>query len=255
MAWPDDSLTPEYMERVSLGLVPGTVRAFGLGYAPDVDTATVPQDAWGQIGLFNWMTGLTSLEVVSTSASDTAAGTGARTVTFNTLVGDFQQQSQVITLNGLTPVPIPTQAIANNGGRVLTAGSAENNVGDIILRDAGGGTVRGIILAGKGTMRQAPYTVPAGKTLLIPSIFLGVDSPTGAVGKFAAIETYFKSPTGAAILPLYLGNTNSVGYNHISEPPIVVTERNRFALRIVKVSDNNTIVSALWNGILRDNPA
>lgn len=244
---------PELRTAVALGQVAGYSRAFGLGYAPDVDTATVPQDAWGGIGLFNWMTGATSLEAVSTSASDSAAGTGARTVTFSTLTGDYVSTPQTITLNGLTPVAIPIQAIANNGGRVLTAGSGETNVGDIILRDAGGGTIRGIILAGKGVMRQASYTVPAGKTLIISQLVIAVDSPTGAVGKFAGVETYFKSPTGASVQPLYLANTNGTPYPHFSDPPIMVLERNRFSLRIVKVSDNNTIVSAGWNGVLKDN--
>lgn len=245
---------PDLYTAIGYGLLaPNYTRAFGIGFNPDVDTSTTPEDAWGGSGLYPWLTGLTSLEAVSTSANDSAAGTGARTVSFSTLVGDYVSTPQTITLNGLTPVPIPVQAIANNGGRVLTAGSLGANEGDIILRDAGGGTVRGIILAGVGVMRQAPYTVPAGFTLAIPWILLSVDSPTGATGKFASISTYFKSPTGAAIQPLRLGSTNTVPYNHFSDPPIMAAERTNFSLRINTASDNNTIVTAGWNGILRAN--
>ena len=244
---------PDFNMAVSLGLVPRYIRAFGIGYNPDIDTGTTPEDAWGGSGLYPWLPALTSLEVVSTSALDTSAGTGARTVTVTTIVGDYVSSPQVITLNGLTAVPIPIQAIRINGGRCLTAGSVGTNVGDIIIRDAGGGTVRGIMLAGFGTMRQASYTVPTGFTLAVGYILLAVDSPSGSVGKFASISTYFKSPTGAAIQPLQLGNTNGQPYNHFSDPPLIVTERTDFALRINNASDNNTIVTAGWNGILKAN--
>lgn len=102
-------------------------------------------------------------------------------------------------------------------------------------------------------MRQAPYTVPAGFTLAVPWILLAVDGPYGSVGKFASISTYFKSPTEVAIQPLQLGNTNGQPYNHFSDPPLIVTERTDFALRINTASDNNTTVTAGWNGILRAN--
>lgn len=248
-----NTLNPDFNSSVSFGLVPRYTRAFGIGYNPDVDTGTTPEDAWGTNGLYPWLPTLTNLEVVSTSALDTSAGTGARTVTVATLVGDYVSSPQVITLNGLTAVPIPTQAIRINGARCLTAGSVGTNVGDIIIRDAGGGTVRGIILAGFGTARQAPYTVPAGFTLAVSYILLSVDSPSGSVGKFASVSTYFKSPTGAAIQPLQIGNTNGQPYNHYSDPPLIVTERTDFALRINTASDNNTTVTAGWNGILRSN--
>lgn len=245
--------TPDFNSSVSFGLVPRYTRAFGIGYNPDVDTGTTPEDAWGANGLYPWLPALASLEVVSTSAFDTSAGTGARTVTVMTLVGDYVSSPQSITLNGLTAVPVPIQAIRINGGRCLTAGTNGTNVGDIIIRDAGGGTVRGIILAGFGTARQAPYTVPAGFTLAVSYILLAVDSPSGSIGKFASVSTYFKSPTGAAFQPLQIGNTNGQPYNHFSDPPLIVTERTDFALRINTASDNNTTVTAGWNGILRAN--
>lgn len=246
-------LSPDFNSSVSFGLVPRYARAFGIGFNPDVDTGTTPEDAWGGAGLYPWLPALTSLEVVSTSALDTSAGTGARTVTVTTLVGDYVSSPQVITLNGLTAVPIPIQAIRINGGRCLTAGSVGANVGDIIIRDAGGGTIRGIILSGFGATRQAPYTVPAGFTLAVSYILLSVDSPSGSVGKFASVSTYFKSPTGASFQPLQIGNTNGQPYNHFSDPPLIVTERTDFALRINTASDNNTTVTAGWNGILRAN--
>lgn len=248
------SIPPPFSWAVSWGLVPGYSRAFGIGYNPDTDTATTPEDAWGGSGLYPWMSAATNLEAVSTSASDTDAGIGARTVTFSTLDADFNSVPQTVTMNGLTAVQLPTAAIRNNGGRCLTAGSSGTNVGDIVLRDSGGGATRGIILAGQGIMRQAPYTVPAGRTLIVPQIALAVDSNAGTINKFVSIQTYFKGHDGAAaIFPLPIGNTNGQPYNHQSDPPIVVLEKTDFATRITKSSDNDTIVTVGWNGMLRVN--
>jgi hypothetical protein len=196
------------------------------------------------------LSGSTNLELVSTSAEDNAAGTGARSVSLAMLDASGNQITHTIAPNGLTAVPFPAAVSASNGGRVVAAGSARKNVGDLIIRDAGGGATRGIILAGKGVMRQAPYTVPTGLTLLVRQILLAVDSPTGAVGKFASMETVFGSPAGVDISPLPIGNTNGLPYNHIIDPPIPVTAGTRLSLRIISASDNNTVVTAAWNGAL-----
>lgn len=255
MSFPGEYI-PEFGDAVSYGLVPRYTRASGLGYNPDVDTATTPEDAWGNSGPYPWLSGLTSLEILSVgalAANDTAAGTGARTVTVTALDANYNIVSLVMTLNGVTPVALPSQVLRINAIRVTTAGSGNTNAADIILRDAGGGTTRGIILTGVGTSRQAPYTVPAGFTLAIRQILLVVDSPAGSVGQFATIATYFKSPTGAAIMPLVLGNTSGQPYSHFSDPPIMANEKTDFSLIITKATDNNTIVTAGWNGILRAN--
>lgn len=68
------------------------------------------------------------LEVASTSANDTAAGTGARTVEITWIDGSFQEQVSVVTLNGQTPVAIGT-GYAINDMRVVTSGSSNDNEG------------------------------------------------------------------------------------------------------------------------------
>jgi hypothetical protein len=57
-----------------------------------------------------------------------------------------------------------------NNAVVKTAGASEMNLGNITLRDVGGGAVvRMIMEAGFSRPAQAIYTVPAGKTLFILS--------------------------------------------------------------------------------------
>lgn len=245
--------TLDYYDSIALGLISGCTRAFGVGYNPNVSPAGLPADAWGGTGEFNFIDVATDVEFVSTSANDTAAGTGARTVTYNVLDANYIPKTITINTNGLTPVPVGN-IIASNGSRAILVGSNNSNVGDLILRDVSGGTIRGIILAGVGISRQASYTIPAGHSLLVKSIVMGVDSPNGIVGQFASVTTYSKAPGQSIIFALPLGNTSGQPYLHvIGQPPILVNERNRWGIKITDLSDNNSIITVGWNGILRSN--
>lgn len=249
------SLSSNFYAAVSFGLVPGITRIAASGNNPDVDTGTVPEDCWSGGGLYPWMTGATSLEVVSTSANDTSAGTGARSVVINGLDVNFNPVIQTITLNGLTAVAVPLQLYRINSAVVTSVGTiGSNNNGDIVIRNSGAGTTRAIIPANFGMTRQSPYTVPAGFSLLITSLYIGVESPSGAVSQYANMSTYFKSATtNVARLPITIGTTNGNPYRHDIEPGILVTEKTDFSLKILNTSDNNANVTCAWNGILRAN--
>lgn len=245
---------PDWEDAIAMSMVPGITRVVGIGYNPDVDTASTPEDCWGFSGMYPWLTAPTMLQVRSTSANDSAAGTGMRTLTIPALDANYAEAPVTITLNGTTPVPLPAAVLRINPMRGLTAGSAGTNVGDIMLEDAGGGTLRGIILTGIGIAQQAPYTVPAGFTLFVPQLLLDVNSPTGGVSRFVQMQTYIKGPGNAcAVKPLSIGTTNAAPYPHLSKPPIRIAEKSDFSLPVAVVSDNNTIVTAGWNGYLRAN--
>lgn len=254
MSWPNSNI--DQGDSVSANLTPGWTRVSGIGFNPQVDTASVPQDAWGGAGLYPWLAAASQLEVVGGVNDVNLTGTGAWKVLVAGLDANYNPISAVVALNGTTPVQLPVLFYRINGIRCTEANRAGlgTNGANLTVRDTGGGTVRGIILAGKGVARQAPYTVPAGFTLFVKQIFINADSTTGAINKFARIETYFAAPAPSAIfIPLTIGNTNATPYNHTISPPITVQEKNDFALRIALVSDNATIVSTAWNGVLRRN--
>ena len=104
-------------------------------------------------------------EVVSTSADDTDGGAGARTLSIPSLDGDRLEQSQSITLNGLTPVQLTGTHFRPGGMLVVTADQSATgtNVGTIILRVSGGGAARNIALPGIGRSHDTHFTVPANK--------------------------------------------------------------------------------------------
>lgn len=255
---------PDFEDAISMGMVTGCTRAFAVGYNPDIDIATVPEDCWGGSGLFNFpAAGGVAMQIRSDNAADTAAGTGMRTVNLTLLDPNYVAMTGVsaVPLNGTTPVLLsglnPALIQASNGMRGITAGSVGTNVGTIFLESVGGATIYGIILPGIGLANQAPFTVPAGQTLFVPQILLNVNSPSGAINFFAQIRTKFRffsaTNDSCTIQPLVIGNTNGAPYNHISKPPIVVPEKAQFSLPVTVVSDNNTVVTVGWNGYTRSN--
>ena len=255
MSFPS-ALTPDFNAMVSAARADGWTRAFGIGYAPVIDVGTVPTSCWGGTGLYPWMTGLTSLEIVAPGSTQdiNATGTGAWQVTIAGLDLSGNPISATVNLNGATPVPLPIQFYRINSARVVAAGSGRKNTVNILIRDAGGGTTRAIILAGKGVARQAAFTTPLGFTLEISNILLVVDNSSGSTARNASFETYFAPPAPApAIYPLPIGNSNGQPYNHIVDPPIASAQLTDFDLPVYNVTANATIITAGWNGILKRN--
>ena len=170
--------TTEFLINVKLGLVPGYSLAAVVSRHTSVGTDF--EDIWGGSSDFVFPTAAESWEVVSDNANDSAAGTGARTVTINSLAADYSEQSpETVSLNGTTPVAIPgTHFRPNNlaSTRALfcaTAGSSNTNEGTITLRVAGGGNPRAYILPGAGINEDGLVTAPLNKTLLSLKVILG----------------------------------------------------------------------------------
>lgn len=233
---------------VGFGLRAGYRRITALGNNPDIDVA--PEDIWSGGGLYPWMTGATSLEIVSTSAADAAAGTGARTVLINGLDAAFAEISQTVTLNGVTAVAIPTQLYRIQSAVVMTAGSGQVNAGDISIRNAGAGTVRGLIPIGYGITRQSQFTVPAGFTLQITSLLVCINRPSSA--RDATIATLFQTQAGNYRLPLEF-SVDGNPFQQGAAPGLVVAEKTDFGIRCTAVSATNTDLTAAWLGIMRSN--
>lgn len=232
----------------------GTVRRVaGLGFNPDVDTGTVPEDVWPGGGLYPWLTVATNLEIVSTSALDTAAGTGARTISVACLDANYVEIPQTIALNGTTAVPIPLACLRVNGLALISAGTGRINAGDISVRDAGGGTVRSIMPLGYGVARQSIFTVPAGYTLQVTSIYIAGLTAGGAATNFD-VSTFLQASNGGRyILPITITTGSGGVYRHDSTPGIVVGEKVDFALRITAVNVSNTQATGAWLGLMVKN--
>jgi len=161
----DVNLIKSFESEVVLGRVSGITAETVIGCAPDVDTVDVPMTLWCATvkGYYPWMAVAAPLEVVSDSAADTSAGTGAQKVFIEVLDADYVKSEIVITLNGLTPVPIGTWFRVNRL-RTEVVGSAGGNVGTINVRRVTGGLIQQSLRAGMGQAFSAIYTIPKGYT-------------------------------------------------------------------------------------------
>lgn len=119
------------------------------------------------------------MSVVSTSADDSAAGTGARTVVIEYLNGNLDTSFEIVTLNGLTPVLtqatdirfVQAMQVATFGSLLLTAGTVTVIQGGYTYCQIG---------AGERTHKSSFRRVPRGKRLMVSSFFAGSNSGTSA---------------------------------------------------------------------------
>jgi hypothetical protein len=121
--------------------------------------------------------------LVSSSASDAAAGVGAQTVRITyfdqSLNGPYHE---TITLNGIVPVnTVSTNICFIDNMVVLTAGSSLANIGSISLMTtiAGGGTILGVINAGDNCTNWVHHYVGVGKVARLSYLSVGISGLYG----------------------------------------------------------------------------
>lgn len=141
----------------------------------------------------------------STSANDTAAGTGARSVTINYLDTNFVLKSETIALNGLTAVATVATDIAFIESIVVaTVGSTGGNVGTIQVWTANNGTgaIWGSIAASDNQTFWAHHYVPAGVTCYLLGVVAGATVTAGQTNLNRS-----GNPLGANLPQLQIGPT------------------------------------------------
>lgn len=243
---------PNFYMAAGLGLVPGCSRVTALGHNPNIG-AGAAADVWEGGGNFPFLAAASQLEVLSTSAADAAAGTGARTVLVSGLDATYNTISETVTLNGVTPVTTINSYLRVNVFTTTTAGSGEINAGDITLRVVGAGSTQCIARAGYGFGRSAVYTVPVGFTLFVKSMVFTVFAPNGASVNVATFGIFQRSNAGNRRIPLEFQVSSTTPYRHEADVGVVLTQRTDFVLRVTTTGQASTNVTAAMEGVLIDN--
>lgn len=161
-------------QAIALGLEAGSIWTKN-GYNGALSNSF--EDLWSVGGTVNFPATAQQMEVISSSASDTSGGTGARTVEITYLDGSFVQKTTTVTLNGTTPVATSVSDIYRiNFFRVKTVGTGGENAGDIDIRNLADTPIYSRIAAGTNRGINGFYTIPAGKTLYIFNILFSAGS-------------------------------------------------------------------------------
>ena len=136
------------------------------GRNPSVKSADY-ETLWDGSNLYPFPTAAETLNVTSSDANDTSAGTGARTVEIEGLDSSWDVQTETVSMNGTSNVTTTNSFLRVYRVRVVTAGSTGVNEGTITCTNTTSSNVIGQISLGSsgfGQSLMAVYTVPAGKT-------------------------------------------------------------------------------------------
>jgi hypothetical protein len=126
--------------------------------------AFLPNQVGGAAPRVPDMTGVESLEVVSSSASDTSGGAGARSVHVTYLDTDNNiVMSPDIVLSGITPVALPFLARFIYWVEVSEVGTNTTSVGNVDVRTVGG-PIHARVEANGNRSGNCTFRVPAGFT-------------------------------------------------------------------------------------------
>lgn len=240
-----------YESAVSLGLVAGAFAETRNGRNPDIDTGA-EEDLWNVGGTWVPITSAQTITVVSTSANDTSAGTGARTALLRGLNGSYARIEETITLNGLTPVVSANTYTFVSDLEILTTGSGGTNAGQITGTATTDTTVQFRLLAGDGRTQLSWYMVPAGYSALCHGYFMSMNNT--AAGAVVRAEFQIKQ-FGRSFVTRGYASTRNDGSGQAFVPfipPLKLPEKT-----IVKVSatsdTNNSDVQVTYGLSMRAN--
>lgn len=219
-----------------------------------INNASVPEDVWQGGGVYTgFPSAAETVNVVSSSGSDTSAGVGARTVVLYGLDSDYNAISETITLNGTSNVLSSNSYLRLQRAIVVTAGTSEVNVGTLTMTQSSSSAVMATISAGYGQTQIAAFTVPAGKTAYVVQysatlqdsgtnrgvIAFRVKDNTVTDGSWRVLRTVGFGTDAPLSVRLYGG--------------IRLTEKTDAVARVLSVTSNGADVSCEFTMLLIDN--
>jgi hypothetical protein len=227
--------------QVARGNIPNHKSVVVFGYNPDVDTTEVT--VWPLQSIIAHPAAALQMKVSSTSANDTAAGTGARTIVIQGLNKDFDEISETVTLNGLTEVLTSNLFFRVNYAYVDSAGSGNSAAGDIYI---GTGTVTAgvpatvynIIKYDFNNTVTGHYTVPRGYTGYLAQ---GLFSAGQAVGTTQVRGRLLTTGTNNIRSTAAVTTVNNGVADYAFEYPIAIPEKTDVEATGIGSAANNGV--------------
>lgn len=230
-------LTEPFDLQVARGQVTGHTTINIYGYQPAVATSFIP--VWENATTYTYPVSATTMNLAG-SNGDTAQ------IAISGLDANYVAISEVVTLNGTTPVST-TKAYLRINGMQVTVGSATNPAGVVTLKDPTNTTIYAQINAGVGRTQAAIYTVPAGFTFFLSRI----DVNTSLNGNnFATYQNKTVSPTG--VVQLTQQAPFAINYHTQRVMPRAFLEKTDVQLQC-KVNANTGAISISQEGYLIQN--
>jgi hypothetical protein len=240
--------------QVSRGQIQGHRNVTVFGFNPDVDATQV--SVWPLPSLITFPAAALQMTVSSTSANDTAAGTGARTVVVQGLDANYNEVTETVTLNGQTAVTMTASLLRVNYAYVRTAGSSNSAEGDIYI---GTGTVTAgvpataydIIKLDYNNTTTGSYTIPAGYTGYVSQ---GLFSTGQAGGSNPVQGRLLSRGVNNIRMTAAITTINNGVANYVFEYPLAVPEKTTLEATAIGSSSNNSVSSMFIIVLVKEGP-
>lgn len=235
----------DFFTEVTLGHIAGWSRMIFKGFNP---AASAGNYIWTGGSSFTWRTTPTAAEILSSSANDTAAGTGAQTVSVLGVGTSYAATSEVVTLNGTGVVALANQYIHINKLIVATAGSGQTNAGNITARVSGGGATMQHMATGTSASQNSMFMTAANQAYLSLNQVLGGNGKVDVITAFG--QEFFSS---AGVLTRdNVFHINPGGNSPFVLPqdiPLIVPEKTGFGWRASAIDSGTPALTARVQGM------
>jgi hypothetical protein len=224
------------------------------GFNSDVDTSQV--SVWPLPSLIPFPAAAIQMTVSSTNANDTSAGTGARTVVVQGLDANYNEVTEVVTLNGQTAVTMAASLLRVNYAYVATAGSGNSAAGDIyigtgVVTAGVPATTYNIIKFDYNDTITGSYTVPAGYTAYVSQGLFSAGQASGSTqvqGRLVTRGTDNIRRTAA------LTTLNNGVADYAFEYPLAVPEKTTVEATATGSANNNAVSSLFVLVLIKNGP-
>lgn len=217
-------------------------------------TSNTTEDIWDGGGTWVAPTQARVHNIVSSSANDAAAGTGARTIRIYGLDASWNAQSEAVTLNGVTPVATTGSYTRIFRMNCTSWGSGQTNAGDITATAVTDATVTAQISTGNNQTLMAIYTVPTGFSLYMTKVifYVNIVSAVGVVTDTYANCQVWQSDVEnpGRLIKQFMGASSVAGPSWREFRPYRKFEEKSDIILAATAVEEDCDVSAAWSGIL-----
>ena len=236
--------TEPFELQLARGQITNHKNLFKFGSNSDINGSL--ETIWSYGGLYAYPPSATVMLVSSSSTDDAALGTGARTISVQGLDANYNEISEIVTLNGQNQVSTTLSYIRVFRSFVITAGSGATAAGTIYIGT--GAATLGVPVAvyaeialGENQTTMALWTVPAGYTAYLKRGSFSAASNNAThyiLGKFVVrpFGSVFRNAADVT------ANSNVIQYDF--ETPLAVPEKSDIEARAIALSGTNFYVTA-----------
>lgn len=238
----------EALSRIAAGVVTGATRVNlkGLNPAPTTTFETV----WGNSNLYTFLAAnMASPTIVSSSANDTAAGTGARTLTVSGVDSTYIAQTETVILNGTSTVALTKNYMTINSMAVATVGSGGVTAGNLTI--VAGGVTHGYVQAGYNNDKSFIYCTSSTKGLLLYNLLIGEEAASAGGSRSQILYVTNSVGGGITFTTSTIGLPTNAMLVRDFAPPRYFPPKTQIQLQFLSAAATST-VTATGGAVLID---